>query len=109
MIKTRRPRVYIINDSGHNFNKAKKYGDLVFLTKGRVASYKVTQHFRVFAEQMYDACEDDYILVTSLGSMNAIAGWLMGTLGFPLNLLLHIQKGDKYMIRRLQNNLLKED
>ena len=99
------PKVYIINDSGHDYSEAKQFGDLVFLSKGKVASYATTQHYRVFAEKMKDATPDDFILVTSLASMNCIAGWIMGTLGFPLNLLLY--KEDKYVVRRIMPRLLE--
>jgi hypothetical protein len=99
------PKVYIINDSGHDYSEAKQFGTLVFLTKGKVASYATTQHYRVFAEKMKDAGPNDFILVTSLASMNCIAGWIMGTLGFPLNLLLF--KDDKYVVRRIVPRLVE--
>jgi len=54
---------------------------------------------------MKDATPDDYILVTSLASMNVIAGWIIGTLGFPLNLLLF--KEDTYVVRRIMPRLIK--
>ena len=99
------PKVYIINDSGHDYIKAEKYGTLVYLTKGIVASYATTQHYRVFADKMKDATPEDYILVTSLASMNVIAGWIIGTLGFPLNLLL-FKDGD-YVVRRIMPRLIE--
>ena len=97
-------KVYVINDSGHDYKEAEKYGELIYLTKGIVASYATTQHYRTFAEKMKDATSDDYILVTSLASMNAIAGWIMGTLGFPLNLLLF--KDSTYVVRRIMPRLI---
>lgn len=99
------PKVYVINDSGHDYAEAEKFGELVYLTEGKVASYATTQHYRVFVEKMKDATPNDYILVTSLASMNAIAGWIMGTLGFPLNLLLF--KDNTYVVRRLMPRLIE--
>lgn len=99
------PKVYIINDSGHDYTEAEKYGELVYLTRGKVPSYAITQHYRVFAEKMKDATPEDYILVTSLASMNAICGWIIGTLGFPLNLLLF--KEDTYVVRKLMPRLIE--
>ena len=70
-----------------------------------MASYASTQHYRVFAEKMKEAGPEDYILVTSLGSMNCIAGWIVGTLGFPLNMLLF--KEGRYVVRRIMPRLLE--
>ncbi len=97
-------KVYIINDSGHDYKEAEKYGTLIYLTRGKVAPYAIIQNYRTFAEKMKDATPDDYILVTSLASMNAIAGWIMGTLGFPLNLLLF--KDSTYVVRRIMPRLI---
>ncbi len=99
------PKVYVINDSGHDYKEAEKYGTLVYLTRGKVASYATTQHYRTFAEKMRGATSNDYILVTSLASMNVIAGWIIGTLGFPLNLLLF--KDGQYVVRRLMPRLIE--
>lgn len=101
------PKVYVINDSGHDYSKAKRFGELVFLTKGKVASYATTQHYRVFSEKMQEAKPDDFILVTSLASMNAIAGWIFGTLGFPLNLLLFKEDKGDYVVRRIIPRLIE--
>lgn len=100
-------KVYIINNSGHDYSQAKKYGDLVFLTEGLIASQKTTLHYRILADKMKNAQPGDYILITSLASVNCIAGWIMGTLGYPLNLLIHDQKTGKYMERKLFPRLIK--
>ena len=99
------PKVYVINDSGHDYKEAERYGELIYLTRGKVASYATTQHYRTFAELMSDASPGDYILVTSLASMNLIAGWIIGTLGFPLNMLLF--KDNTYVVRRLMPRLIQ--
>ncbi|KKN73981.1 hypothetical protein LCGC14_0395470 [marine sediment metagenome] len=98
--------MFIINNSGHDYSQAKKFGDLVFLTTGLIASYKITLHYRILANKMKDAQPEDYILVTSLASLNCIAGWIMGTLGYPLNLLIHDSKTGKYVERKLFPQLL---
>ena len=101
---TKVSKVYIINDSGHDYKEAEKYGELTYLTRGKVASYATNQHYRTFAEIMSDASPNDYILVTSLASMNLIAGWIIGILGFPLNMLLF--KDNTYVVRRLMPHLI---
>jgi hypothetical protein len=102
-----RPKVFIINNSGHDFSQAEDFGELVFLTSGAVDSSKSNLHYRELAAKMSEAKEGDYILVTSLASINAIAGWIMGRLG--LNLRLLIYSNNKYVVKTIYNNLLEED
>ena len=100
------PTVFIINKSGHDYSSARKYGDLVYLTEGLIASYKSTLHYRQLADKMKDATPDDYILITSIASINCIAGWIIGTLGFPLNMLIYSSKDNRYVERKLFPKLL---
>jgi hypothetical protein len=97
------PKVFVINDSGHDFSGAKSYGKLVFLSKGKVASLPINKYYRHFADKMKDITEHDYILITSLASLNCVAGWVVGSKGLPLNLLLY--KDGKYTVRTLKDKL----
>jgi len=99
-----RRKVFIINNSGHDFSQAEKYGDLVFLSSGKVDSFALNRHFREFVELMKGASEGDYILVTSLSSLNLLAGWIMGHLGFNLNVLIFKESG--YISKRLVPNII---
>lgn len=98
-------KVYIINDSGHDYSQAKEKGDLVYLTKGRVASYDTNKNFRNIIDSLKNVTEDDYILVTSLASLNIIVGWIIGYKRIPLNLLIF--KDNKYLERRLVPTLIE--
>lgn len=100
-------KVFIINNSGHDYSKAEKYGKLVYLTKGQVASYAANKSYREIADKMKDVTANDYILVTSLASLNCIAGWIIGYLRLPLNLLLY--KDGKYIVRKMLPTLIYEN
>ena len=103
----RRAKVYVINNSGHDYSEAEQFGDLVYLTTGEVSAYKTNLHYRMLAEKMKDAQEGDFILVTGLASINAVAGWIIGSLGVNLRLLLF--KNGYYLQRCLLPTLLKEE
>lgn len=94
-----RKKVFIINNSSHDFSKASKFGELIYLTEGKVDSYNTNKNYRDMFESLKQAREGDYILVTSLASLNIIAGWIMGSLGLNLNLLIF--KDGKYLERRM--------
>lgn len=98
------PKVFIINNSGHDYSDARRYGELIYLTKGIVAPFKTNLHYRELSEKMKHATPEDYILITSLASLNCIAGWIIGTLGFPLNMLIY--KENKYIVKKLYPTLI---
>lgn len=100
------PKVFIINDSGHDYTEAKKFGELVFLTTGTVASYDANKNYRQIVDKLKQAKQEDFILITSLASLNCIVGWIIGHLNLPLNMLLF--KDGKYLKRRLTPRMIKE-
>ena len=100
----RKRKVFIINKSGHDYSAASKFGDIVYLTEGKLDSFETNQHYREVAPLLRDAGPDDYILITSLASLNCLVGWMIGSLGHPLNLLIF--KDGKYVVRRLVDTLL---
>lgn len=98
------PKVFVINNSGHDYSKAKRFGELVFLTEGKVDGYAINKNYRELADKLKDVREGDYILVTSLASLNCITGWIIGQLNLPLNLLIF--KEDKYLKRKLTPSII---
>jgi hypothetical protein len=96
--------VFVINDSGHDFSEAEKFGKLIFLTEGHVQSFDTNKNFRSIIHKMKDVKEGDYILITSLASLNCIVGWIIGSLNLTLNILIY--KNGKYLKRRIIPKLL---
>lgn len=92
-------KVYIVNKSGHDFDEAIPFGELVYLSEGMMDRYAITSMFRQFSEIMKDSHEDDYILLTGLASMGSIACAIFAYKHGRLNLLIF--KNNKYLERRV--------
>lgn len=102
-----KPTVWVLNQSGHDYSEAEKYGTLRYLTKGKVDAYASNKYYRIYADALQAMKEGDYILLTGLASMNLILGWIIGFKGFSLNILLY--KNRKYIVRKLVPTLLQEE
>lgn len=102
-------RVFIVNLSAHDFKEAEKYGELVFLTKGRVNGKKINKHARDFVEKLKGMTSRDWILFTSLQSLNWLLGYIMGRMNInPVNILYYSNK--KYLEFQLDfSNLMEGD
>jgi hypothetical protein len=70
-------KVYIINKSGHDYSKAEKYGEIVYLSEGKVNPMQVTKLYREFSEALANSDKDDYLLITGLPIMSCIASSIM--------------------------------
>ena len=94
-------RVYIVNKSSHNFSSAERYGELVFMTEGRMNRFGTNDMVRQFKESMVKSHKDDYLLLCSLNVMNSLACAVFARKHGSLNLLLY--KDGEYIER---NHLL---
>jgi len=92
-------KVYVVNKSGHDFKDANRFGDLIFLSKGKMDRYAITSVYREFSEYLNDSSEDDWILITGLSSMSSIACSMFAYKWGRLNLLLY--KNNRYVERRI--------
>jgi hypothetical protein len=92
-------KVFVVNQSGHDFKDANRFGDLIFLSKGKMDRYAITSVYREFSEYLNDSSENDWILITGLSSMSSIACSIFAYKWGRLNLLLY--KNNRYVERRL--------
>lgn len=84
-------KVFIVNKGGHDFSGAETYGELVYLSEGSLNRYAVTNMYRKFAEVLKHSTKSDYILLTGLTTMSAIACSIFGYLHGRLNILIFKQ------------------
>ena len=94
--------VWVINASCHDYAPAESYGKLRFLSEGPMNKYNVTDMDRQFRKLLDKSTKDDFILLTSLSVMSAIACVIFAQLHGRLNILLY--KGGGYVARTLVYN-----
>ena len=81
-------KVYVVNKGGHNYSDATRFGELIFMSEGSQNRFAVSATYRLFVESMQGSNEDDYILVTSMNVLNAVASAIFARKHGRLNLLL---------------------
>ena len=100
-------KVFIINKSstvgGHDFSPAMEYGRLIYLSEGRYSRYDVNSIYREFSDILKESQPEDYILLSGLPIMQAIAVTIMAMKHGKVNILQFKQTGDKkfYIERNL--------
>ena len=97
-------KVFVVNDSGHDFEQAKVYGELTALSNGLVDRFNVMAMLRAFEPVLENSSPEDYILHTGPGVMSAIACSVFAAKHGRLNLLLWRAErdgNDRYVHRKL--------
>lgn len=98
------PNVYVINKGGHDYTRAKSYGEVTFLSEGLIDKWDV----KGIQENMQAALEysqpTDYIVMTGLPIQNIIAASIFALKHKRLNLLIY--RGSRYVCKtiKLENN-----
>jgi hypothetical protein len=97
-------RVFIINDSGHDFSDAARFGTLTVMTTGEIDRFNVMKMKRIFERHLLKSSPDDFILHTGPGVMSAVACACFAGRHQRLNLLLwraEYDGNDRYVHRKL--------
>lgn len=83
-----RPLIYVPSKGAHDYSDAQRFGELVFMSEGRLNRYAVNKMFRTFDEHIQCSNSNDLILITSLTVMNAVICGMFASKHNCLNLLL---------------------
>ncbi len=81
-------KVYIPNKSGHDFSAAERFGTLIYLTRGNIDRFGVTNLYRELMEIMVDAQVEDHWLVSSLAIVNAVGVGILARKFGKVNFLI---------------------
>lgn len=92
-------RVFIVNNGGHNYDDAKRFGELIFCTDKVIRKSDTAQMYRELNAAMVDSNPDDYLLVSSLTSLCIVAAGILAAAHGELHLLLY--EGGQYVARDL--------
>jgi hypothetical protein len=105
MAKKRKPLVYVVNDSGHDFSKAHNYGTLKFMSSGIVNKYHLSRMYREMTQAMEESRPGDYIIPCGPNIMNIIACTIFAVKHKRLNMLIwrsDTHGNDRYISRKLR-------
>lgn len=100
-------KVYIVSKGGHDFSPAEGFGEIIFLSGGSMSRYSIASMYRQFVDKLKDSAPGDYILLTGLSSMCAVACSIMAFLHGKVNFLIF--RDGVYIERNLVLNQLLDN
>lgn len=81
-------KVFIVNNGGHDYSDAQRFGEIVFCTDEPIRKDDVHQMYRALSFALQDAQAEDFLLVSSLTSLCMIAAAIMADRFGELHLLI---------------------
>jgi hypothetical protein len=89
--------VWLVNEGGHDYTSLEKYGRMMPLTRGSVNPFNLDRMMVNFGTRLSHASEEDYLAVSGLPILNALA-LAMWLVKFPkCNLLQWSMKKETYV------------
>jgi hypothetical protein len=70
-------RVYVLNDGGHDYTDAERFGEIVFCTQGVVHKNDINKLFRQLDDTLSESSPKDLLVLTGPASMCAVASAIM--------------------------------
>lgn len=98
-IGTNMKKVYIVNNGGHDYSDAERYGELNFCTSAALGKWDISAMFRELTVALEDAHPDDYLMISSLTSLCAVATAILADRFGEVHFLVY--KDGKYLERDL--------
>ncbi len=83
-------RVYIPNHGCHDFNAAKQFGELVYLTRGRLKLSSVGIIYREMYEVLKNSSPNDHLLICGPIIANVVATEILVSLHGKVNTLIYL-------------------
>ena len=94
-------KVYIVNDANYDYSKAEQYGELVYVTRGKLPIFR-TSTVRVMLEKgLVKFTKDDYLLISGPTIVSIMAATILYNKFDTVKFLVFDAKQQDYVVRHI--------
>jgi len=94
-------KVYILNNTHHDYSKANRYGKLVDVTKGKVPIFKTSTVRAMLEKGLVDFTKDDYLLLAGPAILSVMASAILFNKFETVKFLVFDAKQQDYVVRHI--------
>lgn len=98
--------VYVVNNAMHDYQNAEKFGNIVFMTEGKVPIFKTDTVTKMLRDGLATFNANDYILVSGPAWLDIIAALIAFKHLSEVKFLVFDAKERTYIVRHLNKELL---
>jgi len=94
-------KVYIVNSANHDYSKAEQYGELVYVTKGKLPIFKTSTVRTMLEKGLVKFTKDDYLLISGPAIVSVMAATILYNKFDTVKFLVFDAKQQDYVVRHL--------
>ena len=98
-------KVYVVNNTNHDYSKAKQYGELVYITKGKLPIFKTNTVRAMLEKGLVKFTKDDYLLISGPAIVNIMAATILYNKFDTVKFLIFDAKQQDYVVRHLSKKI----
>ena len=94
-------KVYIVNNANHDYSKAEQYGELVYVTRGKLPIFKTSTVRTMLEKGLVKFTKDDYLLISGPAIVSVMAATVLYNKFDTVKFLVFDAKQQDYVVRHL--------
>jgi len=94
-------KVYVVNNTNHDYSKAEQYGELVYITKGKLPIFKTNTVRAMLEKGLVKFTKDDYLLISGPAIVSVMAATILYNNFDTVKFLVFDAKQQDYVVRHL--------
>lgn len=94
-------KVFVVNNANHDYSKAEQYGELVYITKGKLPIFKTNTVKAMLEKGLVKFSKDDYLLISGPAIVNVMAATILYNKFDTVKFLVFDAKQQDYVVRHL--------
>jgi hypothetical protein len=99
-------KIYVVNQGAHNYETAKKYGELIPVTEAHFPIFKITLLTETLRQKLKNFDDDDLLLLSGPAWLNIVAATMLLTKFDSVKFLVFDAKQQSYIMRHLSKDTL---
>ena len=94
-------KVYVVNNANHDYSKAEQYGELMYVTRGKLPIFKTSTVRAMLEKGLVKFTKDNYLLISGPAIVNIIAATILYNKFDTVKFLVFDAKQQDYVVRHL--------
>jgi len=94
-------KVYVVNNANYDYSKAEQYGELIYVTRGKLPIFKTNTVRAMLEKGLVKFTKDDYLLISGPAIVSVMAATILYNKFDTVKFLVFDAKQQDYVVRHL--------
>jgi hypothetical protein len=94
-------KVYVVNNANYDYSKAEQYGELMYVTRGKLPIFKTNTVRALLEKGLVKFSKDDYLLISGPAIVSVMAATILYSRFDTVKFLIFDAKQQNYVVRHI--------